>query len=55
MEHGLVHGDYSVTVRLKMVNIDDLILKVEESGPAFTDAEVDTIVDALILYKEINS
>ena len=37
------------------INIDDLILKVEEIGPSLTDAEVDLIVDALILYKEINN
>lgn len=40
-----------------MINIDDLIIKIEDSSlerQGFFEPEVELIVDALILYKEIN-
>lgn len=36
-----------------MIVIDDLILKVEETK-VFTIQEAELIIDALILYKEMN-
>lgn len=38
-----------------MTNIDDLISKIEDPVPLLlTIPEQDTIIDALILYKEMN-
>lgn len=40
------------------LNIDELITKIEDlfdhDPPIFTDPERDLIIDALILYKEMN-
>lgn len=38
-----------------MVKIDDLIIKIEDNVQVvFTEPERDVMVDALILYKEMN-
>lgn len=48
-------ADYYVTWRKSMVILDDLILKIEDiDTKILTAPERDTIIDALILYKEMN-
>jgi len=56
--YGKEAADYLSILRKSMVKIDDLIIKIEdldnEELPIFTSPERDTIIDALILYKEMN-